>query len=121
MRLVDKHYKLFSGNKIKLSYSCVLSMNNVIQKHNSKIIKDPAPSTIKTCNFRRKTDCPKDSNCLSECLIYKTSVNTTTNKYYYGACESTFKERYKSYECSFRNKSYEKNTELSKYVWVLFH
>ena len=25
--------------------------------------------------------------------IYKASVNTTTNKYYYGICKNTFKER----------------------------
>ena len=57
MRLVDKHfphhhkyYKLFNRNDIKLSYSCMRSMNNVIRKHNSKIMKDLAPSTTKTCN-----------------------------------------------------------------------
>ena len=66
-------------------------MNNVTRKHNSKIIKDPAPSTIKICNCRQKTDCSMDGNCLSECLIYKASVNTTTNKYCYGFCKNTFK------------------------------
>ena len=58
-------------------------MNNVIRKYNSEIMKNPAPSTIKTCNCRRKTDSPMDGNCLSECLIYKASTNTnktTTNK-----------------------------------------
>ena len=95
------------------------NMNNVIRKHNSEIMKNPAPSTTKTCNCRRKTDCPIDDNGLSECLICKTSVSTTTNKYYYGTCENTFKERYNNHNCSFRNKSREKNTELSKYVWEL--
>ena len=52
--------------------------------NNSKIMKNPATSTIKTCNFPQKTDCPMDGNCLSVCLIYKASVNITTNKYYYG-------------------------------------
>ena len=36
-------------------------------------------------------DCPIDGDCLSESLIYKVSVTTTTNKYYYGTCENTFK------------------------------
>ena len=52
MRLVDKHfpphhkyYKLFNRNNIKLSYSCMPNMNNVIRKHNSKIMKNPAPSS----------------------------------------------------------------------------
>ena len=78
MRLVDKHfprnhkyYKLFNRNNIKLNYSYIRSMNNVIRKHNSKIMKDPAPFTTKTCNCRCKTDCPKDGSCLSEYLFTK--------------------------------------------------
>ena len=87
-------------------------MNNVIRKN-------PATYTTKTCNCRRKTDCPMDGNCLSECLIYKASVITIANRYYCGTCENTFKERYNNHKCSFRNKSPEKNTELSKCVWEL--
>ena len=123
MRLVEKHfphhhkyYKLFNRYNIKLSYSSMLNMSNAIRKHNSKIMKNPAPCTTKTCNCRRKTDSPMDCNCLSECLIYKASVSATTDKYYYGTCENTFKERYNNHKCSFRSKSREKNTELSKYV-----
>ena len=63
-------------------------MNNVIRKYNSKIMKNPAPSTTKTCNCRRKTDCSMDGDCLSECLNYKASVVTTTSKYYYGTFEN---------------------------------
>ena len=40
-------------------------------------MKNPAPSTTKTCNYRQKTDCPMDGSCLSECLIYKASVSAT--------------------------------------------
>ena len=82
-------------------------------------MKNPAPSTTKACNCRLKTDCPMDGNCLSERLVYKASVSTTTNKYYHGICENTFKERYNNHNCSFRNKSSKKNTELPKYVWKL--
>ena len=60
-----------------------------------------------------------EGNCLFECLIYKASVNTTTTIYCYSTCENTFKERYKNHKYSFRSKSCEKNTELSKYVWEL--
>ena len=43
------------------------NINNVIQKHSSKIIKNPASSTIKTCDCRRKTEgnCPRGGNCLN--------------------------------------------------------
>ena len=88
IRFVDKHFlrhhkyfELFKGNNIKLSYSCMPDMNNVIRKHYSKIMKNP------TCNCRRKTDYSMDGNCLSECLIYKASVSTFNNNYYYGSCE----------------------------------
>ena len=82
-------------------------MNNVIQKHKSKISKNPASSTTKTCNCRRKTDSPMARNCLSECLIYKASVITTAKNYYYSTCENTFKERYKNHKFSFRKNSRE--------------
>ena len=126
MRLVDKHFprhhkyhKLFNRNNIKLSYSCMPNMNNIIRKHNSNVMKDPIPPTTKTCNCRKKTDCPMNGNCLSECFIYKASIDTPTYRIYYGTCENTFKERYNNHTCSFRNKSREKSTELSKYVWEL--
>ena len=80
----QKYYKLFNKNNIKLSYSCMPNMNNSINKHNFKIMKDSAPLTTKTCNCCQNTDCAMDRNCLSECFIYKAFVNTTFNKYYYG-------------------------------------
>ena len=46
-------------------------MNNVIANHNLKLMKNPAPSTTKTCNCSRKTERPMDGNCLSECHIAK--------------------------------------------------
>ena len=94
------------------------NMNNIIRKHNSSVMKDPTPPTTKTCNCRRKTDCPMSGNCLSECFIYNASIETPTYRNYYGTCENTFKERYNNHTCSFRNKSKE-NSELSKYVWEL--
>ena len=79
------------------------NMNNVIRKHNYKIMKNLAPCTAKTCNCLRKRDCRMDGHCLSECecLIYKASASTTTNKYYYYTCENPWKERYNNHNCSF--------------------
>ena len=113
----NKYYKLFKRNNIKLSYSCMPSMNNVIRKHNSEITKTPAPSTTKSCNGRRKTEYSLDGSYLSECLIYQASASATTNKYYYDSCENTLKKRYNNHNCSFRDISCEINTELTKHVW----
>ena len=61
MRLIDKHlsrhhkfHKLFKRNDIKISYSYMPSMKNVIQKHNSKVMEDPKPTNNKTCSCRQK-------------------------------------------------------------------
>ena len=92
--------------------------NNFIQKYNSKVNKKPLPSNIKTCDCRRKADCPMNGNCLSEYLIYKASVNPTTNKYFYGTCENTTKECYNNHKCFFKNNALERNIELSKYIGI---
>ena len=123
MRLIDKHFprhhkfhKLFNRNNAKLSYSCMPSKKNVIQKQNSKIMEDPKPTNKKTCSCRQKSDCPLNQNCLSECLVYNAVVNTSTTKNYYGTCEKRFKERYNNHTSSLRNKSCQKSTELSSHI-----
>ena len=40
-------------------------------------------------------------------------------KIYYGAVEGDFKFRYNNHTNSFRNRYYEQDTELSKYIWKL--
>ena len=46
-------------------------------------------------------------------------MNTSTTKNYYGTCEKSFKERYNNHTSSFLNKSRQKSTELSNYIWGL--
>ena len=114
-----KIHKLFNHNNVKLSYCCMPSMKNVIQKHNSKIMDDPKPTNNKTCSCLQKSDCSLNQNCLSECLVYNAVVNTSTTKNYFGTCEKSFKERYNNHTSSFKNRSRQKSTELSNYIWEL--
>ena len=51
--------------------------------------------------------------------IFICSKNKNQAKNYYGTCEKKFKERYSNHTVSFRNKSKEKSTELSKCIWEL--
>ena len=63
-----------------------------------------------------------DKKCLSGYLVYNSLVDrldTNETKHYYRTCENNFKERYNSDTASFRNKSKEKCTEFSKYIWEL--
>ena len=69
-----------------------------------------------SCSCRQKTECPLNNKC------FKAAVSQTPsqkNKYYYGTCEKTFKERYNNHTATFRNKSKQKSTELSKHIWEL--
>ena len=115
MRLIDKHFpshpkchKLFNRNNVKLTYSCMSSMENVIQKHNSEIMENPKPTKNKTCSCQQKSDCTLNQNCLSECLVYNAVMNTSATKNYYGTFEKSSKERYNNHTSSFKNKSRQK-------------
>ena len=93
----------------------------------SKIItlicfQNTTPVAARSCSCRQKSECPSNNKCLSESLVYKAAVSQTPlqiNKYYYRTCEKTFKERYNNHTATFRNKSKQKSTELSKHIWKL--
>ena len=90
--IFESHFSYWACNNVKLRYSCVPSMKNVIQKHYSKIMEDPIPTNNKTCICRQKSDCPLNQNCLSECSVHNAVVNISATKNYYGTCEKSFKE-----------------------------
>ena len=129
LRLIDKHFprhhkyrKLFNRNNIKINYSCMPNMASVIRNHNTNLLKDPTPTDIKECSCRRKPECPLDKKCLSEYLVHNASfdrLDTNETKHYDGTYEKNFKERSNNHTASFGNKSKEKSTELSKYIWEL--
>ena len=49
------------------------------------------------------------------------AINSKTpseiNKYYYGTYKKTYKGWYNNHSATFRNKSKQKSTELSKHIW----
>ena len=60
--------------------------------------------------------------CSSGSVVYKAALSQTPseiNKYYYGTCKKAFIERYNNHTATFRNKSKQKSTELSKHIWEL--
>lgn len=50
--------KLFNRNTVKMSYSCMTNVKNIIENHNKKIEKPEQNDKGTTCNCRKKTDCP---------------------------------------------------------------
>ena len=85
----------------------------------SKYTTPVAAHSYSSC---QKSECLLNNKCLSERLVYKAAVPqapSQINKYYYGTCEKTFKERYNNHTVTFRNKNKQKSTELSKHIWEL--
>ena len=78
--LVKKHFppkhkyrSLFNKNTIKLSYSCMENVEQIIKKHNAKILKSTKkvePETRKNCNCQKASSCPMSGNCQNKCIVY---------------------------------------------------
>ena len=127
LKLVRKHFprshklsKIFNLNTIKISYSSMPNVKNLIKQHNSKILNKDRDKIQRPCNCGMKESCPLNSKCLHQCMVYKAEVSTnTTYKEYYGASEKEFKPRYNNHTQSFRNISHSNDMELSKYLWTL--
>ena len=129
LKLVRSHFqethrfhKIFNKNNVKVRYSCMNNMTQIIKSHNSKILnnnniinKNPG------CNCRRKAECPLDNQSLSCSLVYKASVIPTVaaKRKHLGLTEETFKDRCNKHKTSFRHHKYQNSTELSKYAWSL--
>ena len=126
MALLGKHFpshhkfrKLFNKNTVKLSYSCMENMANVIRRHNAHILNSEEKAETRPCNCKKQA-CPLDGKCREESLVYKAVVSSgEVEKHYYGICEGDFKTRYNNHTKSFRNEVYKSETKLSEYVWSL--
>ena len=124
LKLVRKHFprshklsKIFNLNTIKISYSSMPSVKNLIKQLNSKILKKYQDKIQPACNYRIKKNCPLNGKCLNQCMVYSTQVSSnTTYKEYYGASDEEFKSRYNNHMQSFRNISHINDLELSKYL-----
>ena len=107
-------------NTVKVSYSCTENMTNMIKSHNKKATMSNEKSKA-ACNFRNKGDCPFDGLCQTNDIIYKCVVSTKNmpEKVYLGTAEGDFKKRYYNHRKSFKNRLYECDTTLSKYIWEI--
>ena len=60
LKLIDKHfprnskfYKIFNRNTIKVSYSCMNNMSQIIKLHNTKVTEETV-EPVKPCNCQKK-------------------------------------------------------------------
>ena len=99
LKLVDKHFprthrlhKIFNRNTIKVSYSCMSNVQQLIKKHN--FIQNKKNKTALSCNCGDKNGCPLNRNFRTENVIYKCTSLATNNfkKVYLGVTEWKFKK-----------------------------
>ncbi|GFR86959.1 inositol hexakisphosphate and diphosphoinositol-pentakisphosphate kinase 2 [Elysia marginata] len=119
-----KLHKIINKNTVKLSYSCMPNIKQIISSHNKRIINESSnkASTTKLCNCRDKSSCPLQGKCLEQSLDYRATVSeTNTNKIdtYIGITENTFKRRFNQHMSSFRLHHKKSATALSEHVWKL--
>ena len=101
------------------------NVDKIISAHNKSILKknnEHISNTEKTCNCRRKAECPLEGNCLTKGVIYQATVTRVDNnkeETYVGLTENNFKTRYNGHICSFRHSSKRNSTTLSNYIWKL--
>ena len=77
LKLVDKHFphthqlqEIYNCNAIKISYSFMSNVQQLIKKHNN-FIQNKKNKTTLSCNCRDKNGCPLNRNCRTENVIYK--------------------------------------------------
>lgn len=75
------------------------------------------------CNYRIKTYCPMEGNCMVKNLVYvaKTEVQNNVNEEsrYIGASKNKWQKRYYNHRLSSKNKIYENTKAQSTYYWII--
>ena len=124
-RLLDKHFpkshllhKIFNRNTIKVSYSCMNNVSQIIKQHNRNVSNKKEKQT-NPCNCRNKNECPLNGNCKVQNVIYKCTVSATQTfkqRVYLGIAEGNQKQRLYNYRQSFKDKKHKNDAVLSSYL-----
>ena len=82
-RLLDKHFpkshsscKIFNRNTIKVSYSCINIVSQIIKQHN-KNVPNKKENQTNPRNCRNKNECPLNENSKVQNVTYKCTVSAT--------------------------------------------
>ena len=137
LHLLDKHFgrnnkyhKIFNRNSVKISNSCMNNIKNIIRSRNKGITHFYNEINGETCNCRNKNNCPLDNKCrkllkLTDKIVLKAEVETNdgikelSRKVYFGISDTEFKFKYNNHTISFRNRTHENDSKLSKFIWSL--
>ena len=124
-KLMEKHFPkghvlepIINKNTVKLSYSCLPNVENIISKHNKKILNPVFQDVQCKC---QPEECPVGGKCETAGIVYKATILTEQNEIfkYIGLSEKKFKDRKSQHESSFRSRNPNNKTNLSVKIWEL--
>ena len=108
---------------MKISHSCMPNMKSRSNIHNKTMTNQQPSAQARTYNCIDKSKCPLNNKCLSNNVLYKANITSTTehyrNKIYDGISEAKFKLRYTNHGKSLKNRKYKTDSELSNEIWKL--
>ena len=108
-----------------MSYRCTPNLDRKIKGHNTKILNtlnnQEEMEPRKTCNCRKKNECPVGNNCLQEGVVYQATIERGDQKTdtYIGLTSTPFKDRWRNHKSNFKTRNPKNSTCLSKYIWNL--
>ena len=124
----NKLHKILNQNTVKISYSCMPNIKQIINSKNKSILrKTEEQKQKKMCNCRKGKTCPMNGKCLASEIVYQAVVTREDNQSkesYIGITANTFKTRYGTHTASINpeNPNKDKNsTALSKHILKLDH
>ena len=92
-----KFLKIFNRKNMNISYSCMPNMKSRTNIHNKKVTKAKPSTQARECNYINKSKRPLNYKCLSNNVLYKANIISTSenyrNKIYYGISETKFMSR----------------------------
>ena len=109
---------VLNRNTLKISYSTTPNMKAVFDAHNKKLLQQHAQQqSTKTCNCKRKPECPLKGECLQKDVIYQATVTNGDEQRKYVGSTVLFKNRYYAHSRSFVKEERRHDTTLSEFVW----
>ena len=133
LTLIDKQFpkdkrlsKIFNRNTIKVSYRCLPNVKQTISNNNHRLLQlHRMKNQLKIAKYGTVGKiCRLEGKCLTQCVVYKSTVTETTSNYRetyrsIRLTENEFKTRFNLHKSSFKLEHKRTSTTLSEHIWKL--
>ena len=103
---------------MRISYSCMDNMKQIISAHNKKILNDVTGDDTLPCNCKHQKFPMSQGSCRQKNIVYQATVESNSRTAnYIGLTAMEFKDRWAAHKTSFKYIEKRDSTELSKYIW----